>query len=123
MRHAFLASLLLPVLGGCAVRATMNLVEAEQRLRAAATAGAADAAPYEYTLAVTYLEKAREETGYSDYSAAERLAQRSMAYADAALTRVGDKRDVPEGADAGVTDAPAAPPPATPVTPASPDAP
>jgi hypothetical protein len=109
MRHALLALLLLPSIGGCAVRATTKLLEAEQRLRAASTAGAADAAPYEYTLAVTYLEKAREETGYSDYSAAEQLARKSVAYADAALARVGERRDVPAGGDAGVSDVPTAP--------------
>jgi hypothetical protein len=90
MRFLSFALLLLPLLGGCAVRATSAILAAEEKLRAAETAGAATRAPYEYTLARSYLEKAKEETGSSDYGAAESLAQRAGSFADAALVRTGE---------------------------------
>lgn len=102
MRHLF-AVFLLPLLGGCAVRATSVLLQAEQKVRAAETAGAAERAPYEFTLAKTYLDKAKEETGTSDYGAAETLALRAGTYADAALARAGDApRELPSNPAADV---------------------
>src|SRR5262245_16738520 len=43
---------------------------ASTEVEAARVAGADKYAPYEYTLAIEYLHKAREEAGYSDYQAA-----------------------------------------------------
>lgn len=55
---------------------------ASQQLAAARESGAEKNAPYEYTSALEYLHKAREEAGYADYQAAIRFGRRAeeMAY-------------------------------------------
>ncbi len=89
MRRVLVALFLaLPVvLSGCAARATIRLVEADQHVQAAIKAGAGTRAPYETTLARAYLDKAREEAGRSDFGAAEQLARRAIELSDAALAR------------------------------------
>jgi hypothetical protein len=73
-------------LAGCtATKATIHLVAADQALGRASEHGAAERAPYEYTLAVRYLEKAREEAGYSEYKVASSLARQAADYADQAI--------------------------------------
>lgn len=70
----------LAALTGCGVfRSTSALVQAQQRYESAKAVGAREKAPYEYTLGVEYLGKAREEAGYSDYQVSERLAQQAQA--------------------------------------------
>ena len=98
MRRVFLALFLLSpaLLSGCAARATWRLVEADQHVQAAISAGAGTNAPYETTLARAYLEKAREEAGASDFGAAELLARRAIELADAAVTRVKDDDRAPQ---------------------------
>ena len=54
---------------------------------AAKTAGAKDMAIYEYTAAVEYLQKAREENAYSDYAAARLYADKALDYAVKARER------------------------------------
>lgn len=100
MRSLPFALLLFPFLGGCAVRATSAILAAEEQIRSAETAGAATRAPYEYTLARSYLEKAKEETGSSDYGVAEALAQRAGSFAEAARVRAGES-GAPAAAPAG----------------------
>ncbi len=62
-------------LAGCGpVRSTANILDAEVQIQAARTAGAEKKAPYEWTAANLYIEKAREEVGYSDYQAGVNFA-------------------------------------------------
>ena len=77
---------LLPVvLGGCtAARSSYMILNAEQAYRAAVEQGAEDEAVYEITLAEEYLQKAREEAGYSQYGAVENLCQQSMSFSETA---------------------------------------
>jgi hypothetical protein len=56
-------------------------------LSTAKVAGAERHAPYEYTAAEEYLQKAREEYGYSDYLAAERYAVLALDMATRAKRR------------------------------------
>ena len=56
-------------------------------VEAAESAGAKDGAPYEYYSAQSYLKKAREEEGYSDYQAAADLARRAIKFADEARAK------------------------------------
>ena len=50
---------------------------AAKEVAAAKSAQADKFAPYEYTMAVEYLHKAREEAGYADYQSAIRFGKRS----------------------------------------------
>ncbi len=78
----FLGSILtVAVFSGCGVaRSTSAIVEARHEYEAAKQVDAGKRAPYEYTLGVEYLRKAKEEAGYSDYQVAERLAKRAQAW-------------------------------------------
>ena len=83
--------LLLPaVLGsGCiALKTTVHVTQAEQALAQARDYNAQEAAPYEYTMAVRYLEKSREEIGWSDYRMSEDLAKRSIEWSDKAIITI-----------------------------------
>ena len=76
---------------GCAAaRAGYFLVNAERKYQSAMDQGADDRAPYEATLAGAYLDKAREEDGYSDYGVTEKLCKRSMEMSTKALARSED---------------------------------
>lgn len=90
------------LLSGCAARASYFLVDAARAYRDAEKAQAEERAPYEFTLAGEYLHKAREEAGYSDYSAAEKLAKRSIEESRRAIERA-EERGVPVD-DAAVPD-------------------
>lgn len=69
MRH-LLALLALAVAAGCGpIQSVPALIEADVEVEAARSAGAATAAPYEFTSAEAYLRKAREEAGYAQYQA------------------------------------------------------
>ena len=74
--------LLLVPLSACAAgRSAYFLVNAERTYNSAREAKAEERAIYEFTLAQAYLDKAKEEAGYSRYSASEKLAKASMEYA------------------------------------------
>lgn len=80
--------LLLPLLlGGCAAKAAYTLMNAQQAVDAASAAGAEKKVPYEYTLAYEYLQKAKEENGYSEYGAVEKLTAKSIEYANSAAEK------------------------------------
>ena len=64
-----------PIVGG------VNIVNANIAISAAETAGAKRTAIYEYTAAKEYLQKAREEYGYSDFWAARMYAEKAEGYA------------------------------------------
>lgn len=96
MKWMPLFALLLP---GCtAARATYFLLDAQQKYQDAVQEGAEKAAPYEITLAHEFLEKAKEEDGYSDFGATEALCKKSIEYSAAAYQRAVDDVDV-KGAD------------------------
>ncbi|MBI3179477.1 MAG: DUF4398 domain-containing protein [Deltaproteobacteria bacterium] len=59
----------------------VEIVNANVALSAAETAGAKRTAIYEYTAAREYLQKAREEHGYSDFWASRVYAERALDYA------------------------------------------
>jgi hypothetical protein len=80
------------LVSGCtAARAGYFLVDASRTYREAVDAGAAERAPYELTLAHEYLLKAREEDGYSDFGASEKLAKRSIEESRKAIERAGEQ--------------------------------
>lgn len=88
-----LASSALAVLtsAGCtAGKATYQLAKAQQAYQQAVSAGSAERAPYETTLAFEYLQKAKEENGYSDFGAADELCLASMKYAQQAFEKASD---------------------------------
>ena len=66
---------LLMVSTGCtAARGTYHMVEAEQEFYLARQIEAGESAVYAWTMAESYMQKAREEFSSSDYEAAEVLA-------------------------------------------------
>jgi hypothetical protein len=66
------------------VKSTANILDAEVQIQAARTAGADKLAPFEWTAANLYLDKAREEIGYSDYQAGVDFAVKASRYANEA---------------------------------------
>jgi hypothetical protein len=70
---------------------------ASSEVAAAKTAGADRYAPYEYTAAVEYLHKAREEAGYADFQAAIRFGKKAEELAKRAseLAKAGKQSDTP----------------------------
>lgn len=74
---------------GCtAIKATVHVAQAEQALAEARNHDAQNLAIYEYTMAIRYLEKAREEHGSADYRICENLARRSAEWADKAIISI-----------------------------------
>lgn len=70
---------------GCiAGKAGYYMVEAEQAYKLAEESGAAELAPFEFTLASEYRAKSLEEAGYSDYEPAEAYAKKVVEYAEEA---------------------------------------
>ncbi len=76
---------LLNLLACTAMKATVHLAQIEEPYFDATEAGAADLAPYEYTLAEQYRLKAHEEWGHSDYGASEDLAKKASYWAEQSL--------------------------------------
>jgi hypothetical protein len=72
---------------------------ASSSVAAAKAAGADKWAPYEYTMAVQFLHKSREEAGYSDYQAAIRFGKKAEIYARKATKIALDRADGPAGDD------------------------
>ncbi len=74
------------VFGGCAAtQAALQISKANKAVDRAKAKGAPDYAVYEYTMAENYLEKAREEAGYSDFKDSVTLAQGAAEWADKAI--------------------------------------
>jgi hypothetical protein len=71
---------------GCtALKATVHMADAEKALKDAGGYGAEDKAAYEYTMAMRYLEKAKEEISYNEHRVAEDLAKKSQEWSDKAI--------------------------------------
>lgn len=78
--------ILLVALSGCtAIKSSVHLIQAEQDLTKAEQRNADDEAIYEYTMALRYLEKAREENGYSDYKDSAELSKSSSEWSEKAV--------------------------------------
>jgi hypothetical protein len=77
---------LLALVAGCtAAKAQLEILSAEEGLRRAQDYEAERLAVYEYTMAEQYLDKAREEAGFSAYRLADALARRSAQWSDRAI--------------------------------------
>lgn len=75
----------LPI-GGCtAAKAQFQILSAEQGLHQAAEHDAETVAAFEYEMARLYLEKSKEEAGYSEYRVADALARMSAEWSDRAI--------------------------------------
>lgn len=73
---------------GCGPTQSAALIrDAQVRLEAAKIAEAAKLAPFEYTAAESYLAKAKEEQGYSDYEVCIDFAQKAVRYATEAKNK------------------------------------
>ncbi|HKA87317.1 MAG TPA: DUF4398 domain-containing protein [Haliangiales bacterium] len=59
-------------------------LKASSAVEAARGAGADKLAPYEYTSAVEYLHKAKEEAGFADFQASVRFGQKAIEMAEKA---------------------------------------
>lgn len=68
-----------------ASKANIQIVTAEEHLRQARDVEADRISAYEYTMATRYLEKAREEAGFSDFRVADALARHASEWADRAI--------------------------------------
>ena len=87
MRPLLCTPLLL--LSGClALKSTYHVQMAERTLSQAREYGAQDRALYEYTMALRYLEKAKEEWGYSEYKMSEQMARTSALWSDRAIISI-----------------------------------
>ena len=74
------------ILAGCtSLKATIHMADAEKALKVASGYDAADLATYEYTMAMRYLNKAKEEISYNDHRMAEDLAKKSQEWSDKAI--------------------------------------
>ena len=72
-------------LTGCiAGKAGYYMVDAEKAYRLAEESGAAELAPFEFTLATEYRAKSLEEAGYSDYEPAEEYAKKVLEHSESA---------------------------------------
>lgn len=98
--RSLLALPLLALLAGCGpVQSTGALIDADVEIEGARAAGAASAAPYEFTSAEAYLHKAREESGYAQYESAITYATRARELAKDARKKAiaASNRDQKEG--------------------------
>ena len=76
------------------IQSTSYLLDAEVQIQAARTAGAEKLAPYEWTSAQLYYEKAKDKVGYSEYETGVDYARKAAKFATEAK-----KRAVSRGAD------------------------
>ena len=73
---------------GCGPISTIHYIQqTKAELEAAETADAEHLAPYEYTAAVTYLDKTREEHGYADFSVARDFGEKALKFARSARVK------------------------------------
>jgi hypothetical protein len=71
---------------GCtAAKAQFQILSAEQGLRQAAEHDAQQIAAFEYEMARLYLDKSKEEAGYSEFRMADALAKMSAEWSDRAI--------------------------------------
>lgn len=92
--HRILLLTLLAASGCTAVKAGYAIQDAQRSLRTAVDAHADQRAIYEMTLAEQYLIKAREEDGYSDFGAADKLARKAKEAAANAV-KIAEEGGVP----------------------------
>lgn len=94
-----LAMLVLASLAACGpVQTTSALIDADVELEGARAAGAAGAAPYEFTSAEAYLHQAREASSYSQYESAIGYANRARDLAKEARRKAAAASNQPEPA-------------------------
>lgn len=87
----------------------VRILKADVALSEAETAGAKSNAVYEYTAAELYLNKAREEHGYSDFWGARRYADKALRLAHQAKKKAEvEQRIGSQGEAPGVRIVPAA---------------
>jgi len=104
VRRFVVAAGILGSLWGCGpVNSAIALRDAREALDMARQAEAPDVAPYEWTMAKAYLDKAREEQGYADYKMSVELAERTAELAQFAVDAVGGYRPT-EGGGTGQDD-------------------
>ncbi len=84
--------LLTPLIGCTAAKGTYHMIEAEHDFALASQAEAADVAVYSWTMAESYMRKAREEYAAADYEAAQTLAAEGARWSARA-------RNIAEGLD------------------------
>ncbi len=89
---------------GCGpFQSTSYLMDADNMLEAARAAQAEKLAPYEWTAAVLYEHKSREEVGYSDFEQAVDYAKKAVDFAtkarDHALKQSGKRLEKSEKSD------------------------
>jgi hypothetical protein len=95
--RSLLALLLLAALAGCGpVQATSALIDADVELEGARAAGAAAAAPQEFSSAEAYLHKAREKNGHAQYEAATTYAGRARELAQSARKKAQAAGNAPK---------------------------
>lgn len=90
---------LLALAGLCAcgpVQSTASLIDADVAFEAARAAGAATAAPYEFTGAEAYLHKAREAAGRAQYEASTKFAESARDLAEEARKKASATSNRPE---------------------------
>jgi hypothetical protein len=104
--------LLVVIAAACtASKAQVRVVSAEEALRRAEEYDADEKAVYEYTMAVEYLAKAKDELGHSQTRMADALARQSAEWSDRAIIFV-ERRGRKEINAEGLSDeAPPPPPP------------
>jgi len=102
---------------GCtASKAQVQVVSAEEALRRAEEYDADEKAVYEYTMAVEYLGKAKDELGHSQTKMADALARQSAEWSDRAIIFV-ERRGRQEISAEGLSDEVPPPPPPPPPEP------
>ena len=99
MRFGLVCFVLLPLLGGCAARASFQLLNADRAYHAALSEQAERYAPYEMTLAAEYLAKAKEKGGRSSFKAANDLAIASQGYSERAVEVASERKIQMEGTE------------------------
>lgn len=78
---------------GCGpILSTSFIIDAEAKMAAAEAAEAPTYAPYEYTAAEAYLQKAHEELGYADYGPALDFAAKAADLAERGAARANDEK-------------------------------
>jgi hypothetical protein len=117
-----LAELLVGTVGCVAPAMAMGDINTAQvQLSAAQTAEAPKLAPYEYTLAELYLERARDRMGTADYQEAYEYARKASTFARQAVVKAESHAAAPAAVEPVAAPAsipPAAPPDAGPAPPA-----
>ena len=114
-RRVTLLVLAVPLAGCGPILSTSLIIDAESKFAAAEVAEAQQFAPYEYTAAEHYLQKAHEEFGYADYGPAIDYAYKAADAAEKATKKASDEKTrrmdmptaVPTAATPATTSAPA----------------